>query len=225
MSEMIHPPIALGFETDLSLEQTFAQEAYLLLADARRAESDTAFSHNIERRVTERVDVPGTDMTKNIALRLRNMPVFQIFRDDPARDQPSADYRIIILEYGEMCTGEVEDEAKSDTGQESGGFQWRPYVLTMIDEEELNKVAILDAQTGRNMSQFDLMTAFGYLMHLRQEIRSTRYEDLRMAEAVSVHYIDSESSRFSYEDPRHRAPVSEDSHYAQCRSNSNARPY
>ena len=188
MSEFIHPPVALGFGPDLSLERTFAEEAYLLLADCQLVDELEIDGVEILTKLTDRVDMVSEDSEKSSAFRLRSMPVLRILTANAQQMEPSADYRVILLEYGELDSSESDEEYDEE-------FEWRPYVMTVINEDKLGEIDILDGQTGQPLSPGDLMMAHAYLTQVRQEMRNERFGELLSEDAIGTFYDDPNQSK------------------------------
>ena len=183
MSEIFHPPIQQGIGPGISIERIFAEEAYMMLAQCGVPLVEQIDPVIVTSLVTERVDMVANNDDTSAALRLRSLPVFRIIANNHNRQDPSGDYTAILLEYGES-----DDDDTNETFEET--FNWRGYVLAIIEMDNLNRVDVLDAQTGKDLSRTDIESALVFLEQMRQETRNYLFENHVSTRSVATAYQD-----------------------------------
>lgn len=183
MSEISHPPIQQGIGPGISIERIFAEEVYMMLAQCGVPLVEQIDPVIVTSLVTERVDMVANNDDTLAALRLRSLPVLRIIANNHNRQDPSGDYTAILLEYGES-----DDDDTNETFEET--FNWRGYVLAIIDMDNLNRVDVLDAQTGEDLSRTDIESALVFLEQMRQETRNYLFENHVSTRLVATAYQD-----------------------------------
>jgi hypothetical protein len=181
MSDLYHPPIALGSGLNQSLERQFAEEAYLLLADVstqtEQVIGTVTFSNNVTNSAAR-----ANPEEPILPMRVRTMPVLRIMSDCVPQivTETSTDYRVMALEYDAPEPANFDPVNPKKPG-------WTPYVLAVTSPGNFDDVSILSAETGAVLELEDMVTAYGCLLYVRQLLRTERFEkDLRKDESSDL---------------------------------------
>lgn len=168
MANIFHPPLELGLSAAVSAERLFAEEAFQLLTTFAVKGSMTIDSTYMTYPITDRCDVQAADDAER-ALRLQGVPVLGGAAVGESLS-PSDKYYVIEVEHGVLADPE-EDMAWDED------YDWEPYVMAVIDTENIDNVSVLDANTGKDLDPADLQQALFTLQFMRNEFRNAYFEE------------------------------------------------
>lgn len=181
MSELAHPPIDLDITLEKSLQQTFAEEAYVLLGECAVPRQVQWRDTITTTAVTERVDMVPASGSLALAMRLRSLAVMTAPNLYSPAYTTSEEFTVIMLEHAEF------DDNSYDSDDDEK-LAWRPYVMTVFANADPSELHVLNAQTGTELGDADLMTPSVLLSRLREELRSQRFENLEKTEILDTKY-------------------------------------
>lgn len=167
MSEIGHPDIDPQLLPPISLERIFAEEAFYILAAQSHPETTAVGDMQVTVQASERYDIINKDPeAPEQALRLKSVPTFS---GDGDAYSPSDKYYVIELQMGELREGmEPTDE----------NYSWLPYVMSVVDTEDIDNISILNSKNGKDLRQGDLASALMSLQSMREEVRGVIFETI-----------------------------------------------
>lgn len=159
MEEFRHPPVELHVGLSANLERAFAQRAYATLETYSGIEQDKVFGEPVRFPKTDRIDMAvPEDAETMVAMRLVGTPVSALSGTgataiETLAYKESDSYIVVELQYGELQEDEIEDAPEDDD------YDWRSYIVVVIDPRHPYNPSVLNAETGEPLSAGDLMYA------------------------------------------------------------------
>jgi hypothetical protein len=228
MSEMYHPPVSSEYDLVTPFRQIFAEESFATLNsyhynvnwynDAGEEQSET---------VTPRFDT-FNDNGELVTIRLKRI---EICNDDTARnvmygekiiDAGRISKSIPFVTVLQYAVHEV-DEDDEDFAEED--LVWVPYVFLAIDSAREDQVVILDAQTGRELTDEQVLHALDRVRALRSNLVSEEFYSAMLDNETIEYERKDEIGRHVVFDPGEwvfgKACPECESDYALCDHNEN----
>lgn len=179
MSEMYHPPVGSDYDLGSPFRQIFAEEAFSTMNGYSVTMADVTDDGTVRFEImTPRFDVYQDDNSL-VTIRLRNI---ELCDSNTAREMMQGEKNVnadrtsksepvvMLLEYAKH---ELADEDEDVTEED---LQWVPYVFLAIDSGREDRVAILDAQTGRELTDEEVLYALDRVRALRSNLIAEEFE-------------------------------------------------
>lgn len=186
MAGLERPNIELGGFSDMNFRQAVAEQMFHML---------TKFSIGMEETVrvgsnlrtyaaaTERYDalIDTEDEARNVAFRIKGTPVLQTESPDMLQNATPSDKYVVL----ELQMGTYQQEQDTDAVSDDE-FEWKPYVLAVVDRENVNEPDILNAENGNDLDYDDLLYVLSILGTMRVECQKADYETQIINDAEQV---------------------------------------
>lgn len=84
----------------------------------------------------------------------------------------SSEYLVMELQQGSRIIDEGEEEIVDED------FDWQPYIVVAIDVSKPYDPAVMDARTGKDLSDVDLMQATMFLQYAQSELQADELDSV-----------------------------------------------
>jgi len=180
VSEMQHPEISIDAVTFFSPEEEFAKLAQEVLG--RYGVMCADIQRGLSYPVTDRIEIADDDEPNERALRLRRTQVLALSNtvnvspalySDAWAATDSEDYVVIELQHGSVDKQDIDPQEPLVDED----YEWKPYVMAVLQTDEPYEINILDANTGKELAVQDVMRATDALRHLGNSLYAAILED------------------------------------------------
>jgi hypothetical protein len=177
------PVEVLDYHLDLQGEIA-AVMTQLFYYDAEVRISHISRGQVVRSHMSERWDAPVDENSETgLALRIQSIPAIEI-TDGMLPKAAHPNYRVLMLEYGTCDADEQRDRELNDEDDQDL-FKWSPYVLALIDVDDLSDCAIVNALTGAELDDDDLVSVRVLLSQWSASRLEQQYEEVLVDELAA----------------------------------------